>query len=167
MRTSATGRAITHAFSLIELVIALGTCAFGLVTLVGLLAAAARETRQALEGDALQRVLAAVQGELATVDFGAVAGALVEEGESVGEAGSFFANPTGGRLGRADEVPAEERFFAIVLERNADVTPPATDGRAGFVVYHVRVEWPHRLPDGSLVPPPHRRVMRVAGARAR
>lgn len=154
-------------FSLVELVVALGICAIGLVALVGLLATAARQAGAAAESATAQRVFAAVQAEVARGGVDAVLAALANAGDPVDESEGVFANRAGTVIGDAARIPAEDRFFAILLERNPDLSPPASDAVSGYLAFQVRIEWPYRLPNGTYVAAPNRSVRRYPAAHAR
>lgn len=156
-----------RAFSMIELVVALGICAISLVALTGLLARAARETGTVSEAATVQRVFAGVRAEVAISGASAVIEALVDGAEPATDANALFANRSANEIGSASQLPADERFFAIVFERDVDLSPAAADTDAGFIAFQVRIEWPYRLPDGTPVDARYRNIRRFPAARAR
>jgi len=147
------------AFSLLEVVVALGIFAGGIVAALGLFGSLARSARADAEAGAAAMVSDLLASRLRALSFAEVAALLLDDDGSVGDGSPegkvFFANLAGDKIGRsADPVwtgDDREKFFEIALLRNEQLSPPGSDDEAGWLAFTVRVRWPaYRLrPDGS------------------
>jgi type II secretory pathway pseudopilin PulG len=149
-----------RAFSLIEVVLAVGVFAFVAVAVIGMLSPITRSVSDVAETDDATKVVSALQTGLqaevrrvgwtnfATYLTGSTELYASRDGTSVG-LGSDTAvwdqdNPANG-------VQAEEngrKFFAISLTRNTVLSPSAGDGNSGFLAFNVRLAWPAYQPNG-------------------
>lgn len=143
--SSKTGRA----FSLVEVVIALGVATTALVTVLALLPGLLRQ-----RADARHAMVAAGLPDALTIELRRLGGADVR---SVGTAAAEFdADSSPLRLvaaldgsdlrGLADD--ARGKFFLIELHRFPPGSPLAFDAASTVVVLQARISWPFR-PDGS------------------
>jgi len=147
------------AFSLIEVVVALGIFTGGIVAALGLFGSLARSAGADTEAEAAAMVSDLLASRLRALSFAEVAALLLANGGSAGDGSPgrnvFFANLAGDKIGQSvDPVwtgDNREKFFEIALLRNEQLSPPARDGEAGWLAFTVRVRWPaYRLrPDGS------------------
>jgi hypothetical protein len=152
------------AFSLIEVVIAVGVFALAIVVILGLLPALTRSAAEASDALVAQNFPDPLRIELmrlvASGGFDALAGRLPEmsvpladglalvaahEGRSV-QTVDFLPPPSAGQLPEAD------RYFLIEVWR-FDQPPLRYDPAAAMLPAYVRVSWPYRLP-GAADPTP-------------
>jgi type II secretory pathway pseudopilin PulG len=150
-----------NAFSLLEVVVALGIFAGGIVAVLGLFGSLVRSARADREAGAAAMVSDLLASRLRAMSFAEVAALLRKNGGGVGDGfpdgNVFFANQASDKIGRsADAVwtgDDREKFFEIALLRNEQLSPPASDDEAAWIAFTVRVRWPaYRLrPDGSAV----------------
>ena len=139
-----------RAFSLVEVVIAVGILAAAIVAIMALLAPPLRATREVLDSTVAARLADGVEMEIGRLGFDSASGLLTDPGYIV-----VYATADGSRVvvhGSRKNGPtlappgiaAEARYFVLFIdELNA---PAATDA---FVGLGVRVEWPYHTPDGD------------------
>ena len=143
------------AFSLVEVIVAVGVCAVAVVGVVALFGPAVRDTREVVDRRTAQRLAEQVNDELQRGGFAAVATAT-------GGGGSLqlVARADGTQIvleGDADNdpatgvprgIPPSERYFGVeVIRALRPASGPA------WLALEVRVSWPLALPpDGSIVP---------------
>ena len=139
-----------RAFSLIEVVVAVGVFALGMVAVVGLFAPVARSVGSTADADAAARVADAVRAKLQSMPFATVAGLLKQSTGSSHEITLadarvdydltrdpqlLFASRDGSKVGAySDAIWVNgltrrnwdgEKFFEIALIRNETVAPKA------------------------------------------
>lgn len=130
------GTLVAGAFSLLELVLALGLCAVGLVSVLGLLATTAGNVREVEDADTAPRLLGAVLAEVRHVTPAAWAGRAAASP-------IYFAPRHGRSLASAANVPKSERYFAVWFEPDPERTPPAGDRASPYLPVVVRIGWPY------------------------
>jgi hypothetical protein len=143
-------RRAARAFSLIEVVVAVGVFALGMVAVVGLFAPVARSVGSTADADAAARVADALRSKLQAMPFATVAAMLKQSTGSSHEITLadarvdydltrdpqlLFANRDGSKVGAyADAIWVNavtrrnwdgEKFFEIALIRNETVSPKA------------------------------------------
>jgi prepilin-type N-terminal cleavage/methylation domain-containing protein len=162
-------------FSLLEVLVALGICAVGMVAVLGLYVPVTRSAAAVADAEAAARVADAVRSRLLTVPY-ASALTLIQEPAAVerkdgdpnydssagavnwkalfgtlnGEVG--ICEPTKGGVWRDSRdrvVTDEEKFFEIDLIRNPEMSPAAADALSTHVAFTVRVRWPAFLPSSG------------------
>ncbi|MBL9216855.1 MAG: hypothetical protein JNG82_00070 [Opitutaceae bacterium] len=150
-----------RAFSLIEVVIAVGLFAGSIVVIIGLLGTLSRQAADSADVLTAQRLPAAVRVELARLagnGFDGLAAqipvmaapldhgfALVADREAA-EVQSPNVTPP------AALIPADAQYFLVECWR-FPAEPLAFTGAKAFLALHVRVSWPYRVP-GALAPVP-------------
>jgi type II secretory pathway pseudopilin PulG len=155
-----------RAFSLIEVVIAVGIFAVSIVAVIGLLAPANKSVSEVRDADDTTRVVNAVQSQLqslaeTTAGFTQVAGFLQDSAPADPANGSswsgasytLYANRDGSKvaLGTNTTVftqPAQ-KYFEIVLIRNTALSLKTSDTSAGFLAFTMRIRWPAYTADGN------------------
>lgn len=144
-----------RAFSLIEVVVAVGVFAGAVAVIIGLMGALARQSADSLDHLAAQRLPAAVRVELqrlAAAGFDSLAGriplmaaplgeglALAASRETAGVESLAYLPPPTGRLA------ADEQYFLVECWR-FQAEPLRSDPGKAFLALHVRISWPYRLP---------------------
>ncbi len=164
------------AFSLLEVVVAVGVFALGMVAVVGLYAPVAKSVTGVADAEAAGRVADAVRARLGSLPF-ETALALVQTkanlrrkdgdgaynpndgtknpevlfGKLSGDVGIYDAarEPKAWYDARGARVLDADKFFEIDLVRNETLSPVADDATAAFVAYTIRVRWPAFLPSTS------------------
>jgi len=166
------------AFSLVEVVVAVGVFAIAIVSVIGILAGVGRSVTEVADADKAARLIGVVQARLQAIPFSAIALSLKTASNVSGEAAGydptadpfvFFAsedgaivapynpspaNPWGSVTGSTDDTtgPANAlKHFELTLIRNDALSPSASDTTAGFLAFNIRVRWPAHLPNGVRV----------------
>lgn len=151
-----------RAFSLVEVVVAVGVFAAVAVVVVGMLGPLSRSVTDVGEVDDASRLAATLQEGLQTearrVGWTNFAGYL-------NGATTLYANREGTRVGpgnvatiwdvdNSGGVTATDdayKFFSITLNRDTTLSPAANDGTAGYMAFSIRLAWPAYRPDGTQV----------------
>lgn len=155
----------THGFSLIEVVVAVGIFAIAIVSVIGLLGPINKSVGDVRDFDNASRVVAAVQGELqreaqrigletfATTYLNQSAIYASSDGQKVAAGGNTAVWDSDG-----------EKFFAITLTRNTDLSDPADDDKSGYLAFTIKLSWPAYTPDGQQTDSSQQSVMVVPAA---
>lgn len=145
------------AFSLVEVVVALGIFAVGIVGVLGLLAPITDSVATNRQAETAARVVEAVHLCLRSEAFATVATSLLTSEQLKTQESSpdynpavddrlWFASVSGEKVGRRDDVVWQgsdrEKFFEITLVRNETLSPEESDPVAATLAYTVRVRWP-------------------------
>lgn len=141
------------AFSLIEVVVAVGVVGIAIVAMVALLPALTRQMSDTSDSMVAQRMPAAVQAELVHLANGGALGNLASLIKTVGNTSTLemVASHDGRQLQVAEgtTLPAGQQYFLIELWQFS-TAPLAYNGASGAVLCaYVKVSWPYRLPDSS------------------
>ena len=162
-----TGRTVADAFSLVEVVAAIGILAVTLVAVLGLMMATVRSGGEVADADAVARLAENIQGELdrlqASLGLAGLAG-LVSPG-SGGRAFCLVATRNGARVRCSDPAdPAadralddptlpgianRDRYFLIEVSQSPGFEFAHS---SGFLAVSVRITWPYHLPVGPPAP---------------
>ncbi len=148
-------KAPVHAFSLVEVIIAVGLFAASITVVIALLPALARQCVVITDTLAAERLPDALKIELsrlAVSGFDALASqASVMNGPS-GNGLAFVATRDAARLHARDylpptvgRIPDEEQYFLVECGRFPD-EPLRYDAQKHFLAFTARVSWPYRLP---------------------
>lgn len=128
-----------EAFSLVEIVVAVGVVGFAMVAVVGLFAALARLAAANAEDQKVAAVFGACCALIDSRPYSSVVpGMLLAPGERGAAAQTIFLSADLRAVGFEAEVPEERRYYAVTLERNDDVS-------GDFVYYaplSIKIEWP-------------------------
>jgi type II secretory pathway pseudopilin PulG len=156
-----------NAFSLIEVVVAVGLLSFALVAILGLLAATTRSAADVTDSEGLASLGAGVQRELERIKTSVGLAGIADQLQADGSAAPmrFVGTRDGRRVLRADGTdPAaghslndpslpgianRDRFYLVELTRLAE---PDAASDAGFIVVGARCSWPYELPTGPPTP---------------
>ena len=149
-----------HAFSLIEVIIAVALFAASVTVVIAMLPALTRSgaiTRDTLAAQRLPDALKVELSRLAASGFDALAGQTPVLSSASGNGLTFVASRDGARLHARDylppatgQIPDEEQYFLVECWRFPD-EPLRFDAQKHFLALVVRVSWPYRLP-GSTAP---------------
>jgi len=164
-----------RAFSLIEVVAAVGIFAIGMVAVLALFTPITKSVATVSEAESAARVAEAVLARLQAMKFDEVA-ALLQDPADVqrndasgsynpndgthpavifakldGEIGLYATNgTTSGWMNSAGaRLPDADKYFEIELIRNAMLSPSANDTTASMLAFAMRVRWPAFLSGSS------------------
>lgn len=147
----------SRAFSLLEVVAAVGVFALGIIVVIGLFAPLARSVGSNADAEAAARISDAIHAELTqrvahARSFAPVAAllkdaaALPAGGDPRGDGQLLFVSRDGAKIGgynaAAWEGSDREKFFEVAFMRNAELSPPSVDANAAMLVYTARIRWP-------------------------
>lgn len=156
-----------RAFSLTEVVVALGIFAIAIVGVLGLLSPTIGLVNDTIDSGTASRLADTVNTEVERLGYNAIlSGALLTSAELTAlDAGStdatiqsrqLFASRSGDKVcNRATASAADnyiepaDRFFEVVLVRYATLSPTANDATAGYLAFSVRVTWPAQVSDDT------------------
>lgn len=153
-------RVPVRAFSLVEVIIAVGLFAASVTAVIALLPAVTRQGAVTTDTLAAQRLPDALKVELsrlAASGFDALAGQVPVMNQPLGAGLAFVATRDAARLHSRDYLPPgtgriadQEQYFLIECGRFPD-EPLRFDAQKHSLALAVRVSWPYRLP-GSTAP---------------
>jgi prepilin-type N-terminal cleavage/methylation domain-containing protein len=138
----------TRGFTLLEVVVAVGVFAFGIVVVIGMFAPLARSVGQAAEAETAAGVAELLKAELtqrvrSAGSFQPVLELLTaEDGTRDGtqsHSHRLFANRGATKLWQGLDA---EKFFEITVTRNAALSPSERDDQAIVFAYTARISWP-------------------------
>lgn len=147
------------AFSLLEVVVAIGVFALGIVVVIGLLAPIGRAVANNSDAEAASNVADLLKSELMRRVRGAdsfapvtllfkSADAWSRETDSniQNDPQTLFADRAGTTIGSYDspvwDAPEVARFYEITVVRNSSLSPAANDETAVMLAYTARLRWP-------------------------
>jgi hypothetical protein len=137
----------------LEVIFALGIFAGGIVILLGSCPALMKSGEGNTQAMAAARIGETFLAQLRSRPFSEVAGNLKSADERARDDTSatadrrlFWASLDGGRIAASDDAlwtgHEGERFFELVLFRDAELSPVERDATAGWLVFSVRIRWP-------------------------
>ncbi len=141
------------AFSLVEVIVAVGVFVAGVVTAVALLSQTTSSARERLERAAASRVAQSVAVLLNTEPWDSIV-ARSASGDL------WYADRGGRRIDLIDTVAANERFFEIRLRRYKDLSSPGSETDAAYFATIVEVRWPAAGEAGGGISPEDRDLLR-------
>ena len=151
-------RKLFRAFTLIEVVIAVGLFAASVTAVIALLPALTRQGAVTTDTLAAQRLPDALKVELsrlAASGFDALAGQVPVMTQPLGPGLAFVATRDASQLHSRDylpptvgRIPETEQYFLVECSRFPD-EPLRYDAQKHFLALVVRVSWPYRLPGSS------------------
>jgi type II secretory pathway pseudopilin PulG len=139
------------AFSLIEVVVAVGIFAIAIVSIVGLLVPIRNSVSDVRDTDDAARLATLIQSELQKQSFPTIAGFLDSPPSDMNR---LFASRDATKVGvgtdnakwgvaTATFNPDSEKFFLIELTRNTALSPNATfDATSGYLAFTIKLTWP-------------------------
>jgi len=157
------GRCTHRAFSLVEVVVAVGLLSFALVAILGLMSATTRSASDLTDSEGLASLGAGVQRELERIEASVGLGGFADLVPAGGSAAPLrlVGIRDGCRVLRADGAdPAanhplddpvlpgianRERFYLVEVTRLAE---PDGSADGGFIAVSARCSWPYELPIG-------------------
>lgn len=153
---SAASARSSAAFSLIEVVVAVGIFAIAIVAVLGMLVPIRNSVSDVQDTDDAARVAGVIQAQLQDIGYRALArpGAMTPAGLNFlnsPPSDGLYASRDGTKVGRGSDtskwgspVSDEEKFFKIELIRNTDLSPnsDANDASAGFLAFTIKLTWP-------------------------
>lgn len=170
-------RAKRGAFSLVEVVVAVGVFAIAIVSVIGILAGVGRSVSDVGDADKAARLVGVIQARLQAVAFDDIRQNLVDADDVsvdfptydpsaetvVSNTRVFFASEDGsivapyaattvwGQNGAITDKRERDglKYFELTLIRNETLSDPANDSTAGFLAFNIRVRWPAFLPNGQ------------------
>lgn len=138
------------AFSLVEVLLALGILSVALLIVIGILTPFMDRTGEVVEREHVNRINDRITTEIEALEFTQVANVL---NENIG----LYASRTGDQLFLASDpeldslLPESERHYAITLTRNEELSPVSRDSTAGYLCFHIKIERLLHSPDGTLL----------------
>lgn len=133
-----------HAFSLVEVVVAVGVFAIAIVSVIGILAGVGKSVGEVNDADKAARLIGVVQARLQDAGFANVK-------DAIDDGTSFFASEDGAIVGLADDSAwggsDALKYFELNLIRNETLSDSDNDDSAGFIAFNIRVSWPAYLPN--------------------
>jgi type II secretory pathway pseudopilin PulG len=146
-----------RAFSLVEVVVALGVFAAGIISVLGLFGSLANSARANREAEVAAGIADALSSRLRTLPFETVVASLRTAAQPDGDAAAsrdlFYASLAGDRIGLDDDPvwngSDRDKFFEITLIRSAELSPPERDADAAWIAFNARVRWPAFRPPAS------------------
>lgn len=134
------------AFSLVEVVVAVGIFALSIVGVIGLLSPTNKAVADVSDSDAASRAISAIQSGLQRSGFATVAARL--DGTY-----AFCASKSGDKVGLRNDTTVfpdpSEKFFEFALIRNETLSPSGNDNTAGFLAFTISLRWPAFLANGT------------------
>jgi type II secretory pathway pseudopilin PulG len=141
------------AFSLIEVVVAVGIFAIAIISVIGLLVPISNSVIGVREGDYASRLVTLAQSQIQSLGFDKLAGTngYLDKPPLAG----IYASMDGSKLGLGDNetlwgkdpatgtVNRKDQFFNIELTRNKDLSglDGSNDADAGFLAFNMKVTW--------------------------
>lgn len=159
---------VTGAFSLIEVIVAVGLFAGSIAVILGLMGPLARQTAESADALAAQRLPEPIRVELrrlAGTNLDGLAGqipimsapldngfALIAPRDATRVQSLVYLPPLSG------QVPSPEQYYLVECWRFPSKPGDPTDqlsynGQKGFLALHVRVSWPYQIPGGPAATP--------------
>lgn len=149
---------IKKAFSLVEVVVALGIFAIAVIAVIGLLGPINQSIAEVQNGDDASRVAQSVQTELQRASFGTVQGFIsANKLLYANRSGSIVALDTDTAKWDTDgdgSVSAEEnaaKFFEIRLKLDSTLSPNGDQASysEGYLAFFISMRWPGYTGDGA------------------
>jgi uncharacterized protein (TIGR02598 family) len=140
------GKRASKAFSLIEVVVAVGIFALTIVGVIGLISPTNKAVADVADNDSASRAISAIQAGLQQAGFATIKSYL-DNNDS--QYGAFYASKSGDKVGTSEVFNDDsEKFFEFSLTRNNDLSPATNDETSGFLVFTINIRWPAYLPNG-------------------
>jgi uncharacterized protein (TIGR02598 family) len=133
-------KAFRAAFSLVEVVVAVGIFALAIVGVIGLLAPTSKNIADVSDSDSASRVITAIQSQLQAAGFFNVRTALAGT--------TYYASKDGSKVDAAGSLwtSNQEKFFEFTMVRNETLSPASADDSAGFLAFTIVLKWPAFAP---------------------
>ncbi len=132
-------KAASGAFSLVEVVVAVGIFALAIVGVIGLLVPTSKNITDVADADSASRVINAIQGGLQKTPFNDII-------DGMDNGTIFYASKDGSKIGAEGSTAVwpndAEKFFTFKLIRNVTLSPPSNNDTAGFLAFTIEMRWP-------------------------
>lgn len=141
------------AFSLIEVVVAVGIFAIAIVSVIGLLVPISQSVVDVREGDYAARLVTLAQSQIQRLPFDVVKN-YIRKPVADDSAETLYASMDGSKFGPANDAKIWNpegnltelqqkalRFFKIKLSPNDQLSPEGNDTTAGFLAFNMTVTW--------------------------
>lgn len=138
------------AFSLIEVILALGILSVALLIVFGILTPFIDRTGEVVESSNVNRITDRISAEIEQLSFQELINVLNQET-------GLFASREGDRLLLATDpeldtqLPVAERHYSITLTRNEELSPVGRDNAAGYLCFQIKVERLLHAPDRTVL----------------
>lgn len=153
-----------RAFSLIEVVVAIGVLAVGVTLVLALSAPVSRSISTTADSETALRVAERAMAHLRARPFQEVRALLKTESafraqlaeeraggyDPLGDAQVLFASADGTRLSAVGDSEAD-KYFEVLLVRNESLSPVSGDEHAALLAFTMRVRWPTQVLAGGTV----------------
>jgi type II secretory pathway pseudopilin PulG len=159
------------AFSLIEVVVAVGIFAIAIVSVIGLLVPISNSVVDVRDGDYAARLVTLAQSHIQRLPYDYVKNYL-NNVPAEGSAETLYASMDGSKFGPASDAKIWNpqgnltelqqnalRFFKIQLTRNDALSPKSNDDAAGYLAFNMTVTWTVYNPNGQGVATPQLSTM--------
>ena len=137
----------THAFSLVEVVIAIGVFVAGVVGAIALLSSSTDSASQTLDANAALRLAESSAALVQQMTWTQVTAQLRENSPN-----PIYANKDGSRNGLVNVVEIEEAHYQIELVRLSNLSPVTNDDDASFLAFALEISWPVREGTTGILP---------------
>ncbi|MBP8963503.1 MAG: hypothetical protein KBG39_11215 [Opitutaceae bacterium] len=152
-----------RAFSLVEVVVAIGVLAVGVTLVLALTAPLSRSVALSGDSETALRVVSRSLAHLRAQPFQDVRALAKTEAEYRAQLGAehagtydplldarvWFASADGGELFQA-ESGVQDKYFEVQLVRNEALSPPELDEHAAVIAFTIRVRWPTQVSAGGI-----------------
>ena len=135
------------AFSLVEVVIAIGVFVAGVVGAIALLSSTTDSASQTLEANGALRLAESSAALVQQMTWAQVTAQLRENSPN-----PTYATKDGSRNGLVDVIGVEEAYYQIELVRSTNLSPVTNDADAGFLAFALEISWPVRQGATGLLP---------------
>lgn len=153
------------AFSLVEVVIAVGIFAIAIISIIGLLVPINSSVADVRDNDDASRVAGVIQSQVQALGFSALARAdATPPGQNFlnsAPASGIYASRDGSRVGLGNDtalwgapVSNQEKFFKVEFIRNTALSPntSANDSNSGFLAFTIKLSWPAFAGENEISP---------------
>lgn len=140
------------AFSLVEVVVAVGIFALAIVGVIGLIAPTSKNITDVVDGDAATRVISAIQSSLqesvssSSTGFTTLAASLQTPAANTDPTYNYFSTRDGRTVSSSTNWPSTltdaDKFFEFALLRNTTLSDAANDTTAGYLAFTISIRWP-------------------------
>jgi prepilin-type N-terminal cleavage/methylation domain-containing protein len=142
-----------YGFSLIEVLLSLGILSVAMLIIFAILTPFIAQTGEVIESSTVSRITDRISAEIEQLTFDELVAVLNQET-------GLFASRMGDQLVLSNDpeldtrLPEEDRYFAITLSRNQDISPTSRDTAAGFLAFQIKIDRLLHAPDGALIQSP-------------
>lgn len=149
------------AFSLVEVVVAVGIFAIAISAVIGLMVPVSRSVADVSDRDQAARLMTAIQGELSRLPLTTIQQTVdtppaANDRLFANRDGSIIAFGNDSKWGNdleVGETADSRKYYEVVLRRDSTLSPggAANNQSAGFLAVIAEIRWPGYLPNGTRV----------------